>query len=433
MSGYADALAWLYRTQPRGIQPGLERIKRLLAALGDPHHAFPAFHVAGTNGKGSTAALIESALRTEGYRTGLYLSPHVTRFTERIQIEGTDIARDDVANALHRVRDASNRLADDAVHPTFFELVTAAAFHAFREAEIEVAVVEVGLGGRWDATNVVDPVASVVTNIGRDHMDRLGTTPDRIAAEKAGILRKDVAAVTGADGVALDVIRRTAADRSTPLTVEDGRTTRVLAESLDGTSFETDAWGRRRRFNLALLGRHQAMNATIAIRALERSGRFRVLPESAAEGFATVRLPGRLDRLPGETAWLLDGAHNPDAMRHLTDFLRRVAPGADVRLVFGILADKDLDGALDALTTLEPTMHVVDVPNVRTRPADEVAHAARGRGLDAAATALDEALERADRDPEAMHLVAGSLFLAGEVRRRLLGLEPDPIETPVLQ
>ncbi len=431
MTGYPDALAWLYRHQPRGIQPGLTRIGRLLAELDDPHESFAAFHVAGTNGKGSTAALIEAALRTEGYRTGLYVSPHVTRFTERIQVRGSEASPAVVARALGRVREAADRLADDGVEPTFFELATAACFDVFRDADVEIAAVEVGLGGRWDATNVVDPVVSVVTNIGRDHQDRLGATPEAVAAEKAGILRPGRPAVTGATGNALDVIRRRAAEVDSPLTVDDGRTTRVLAETFDGTTFQADAWGRRRRFDLALAGRHQAQNATLAIRALERSTRFRVLPESAAAAFATVRLPGRLERIDQRGPWLLDGAHNPDAMQALAAFIGQTRPEADVRLVFGMLAEKDLDGTLDALVPIRPVMRVVDVPNRRTRAAVDVAEAARRHGLDAATTTIDDAL--ASADPDAVNLVAGSLFLVGEARRRILAIDPDPIGSPVFQ
>lgn len=430
---YKDALRWLYDHQPRGVRLGLDRVRRLHSALDSPQAGLPVFHVAGTNGKGSTAALLEAALREEGYRTGHYLSPHLTRFAERIQVRGKDAAEPVVARALQRVHDAAQELTADAIELTFFELVTAAAFYVFRTERVEVAVVEVGLGGRLDATNLAEPVLSVITNVGRDHMDRLGTTPAEIAFEKAGILRPGVPAVTGAAGAALDTIRAQATAAGTPLLVEDGRTMRVHEESLERTVFEADAWGRRRRFELGLLGKHQAVNALLAVRALERSPRFRVLPEHAIDAFRDVLLPGRLERIGQETTWWVDGAHNPDAAHALAAFLARARPDADVHLVFGMLRDKDLDGALDAFAPLRPTIRTVDVPNARSRAAAEVANAATARGFDARPTTVETALAEPARGADALNVVAGSLFLAGEARRMLLDLPRDPIATPIHQ
>jgi dihydrofolate synthase/folylpolyglutamate synthase len=425
----------LYARQPRGIRLGLDRMRRLLAALEDPHDAFLGFHVAGTNGKGSTAAFIEAALRFEGYRTGLYLSPHVSAFAERIHTGGRPVAPRAVVDDVEAVRDAVESMERASDAPTFFEIVTAMAFHRFRRDRVEVAAVEVGLGGRHDATNLVRPLVSVITPIALDHTDRLGTQVADVAGEKAGIIRPGVPVVTAAQGVAAGVVERTAKQGSAPLTRVRAREARVLREDLEYTVFEADAWGRRRTFQLSMLGRHQALNALVAVRALERATRFRVLPEAAMQGLHTVRLPGRLEAFGTPTRFLVDGAHNPRAMATLVRFLQR--SGIDSPpLVLGVMREKDLDGILRALAPLAPRILATRVPGTpRSRDPDEIVTAAERLGMPAAsAGAPEDALERLR---EASHprpgVVTGSLYLAGHVRRILGGAKAEPIERPVYQ
>jgi dihydrofolate synthase / folylpolyglutamate synthase len=433
MQSYAEALGWLYARQGGGIRLGLERVARLLADLGDPQNTFGALHVAGTNGKGITAAWLHAALKAEGYRTGLYMSPHVSRFGERIQVDDEPISQKQVLDGLNRLRPLVE--ARDAVGdtPTFFEIVTALAFDHFRAAGVEVAVVEVGLGGRLDATNLVQPLVSVITSIGLDHLDRLGPTLAHVAAEKAGIIRNQVPVVTAADGEALDVIAGAARTHGARLVHVRPNDLRILKSDLERTVFEADAWGARRVVHLSALGAHQAQNALVALRTLEALPRFRVLPETAIDAMADVALPGRMERLGTDPAVWLDGAHNPEAMRRLAELVGSHA-GQPVRLLFGCLADKDLNGLIEALLPLRPEIIVTRVPNARAAEPSSVAAAFESQGVTAKVVDdLDAALKLWRMPPNAFRLATGSLFLVGALRDRLLRQASEPVATPIHQ
>lgn len=403
-----------------GIKLGLEQIRGLLGALGRPDRAFPSVLIAGTNGKGSVTAMVERGLRAAGYRTGRYTSPHLVRLEERFAIDGQPISgrlTDDVAE---RVRIASQNLP---APPSFFEATTAMALEAFREEAIAVAVLEVGLGGRLDATNAVAPVAVAITAIDFDHEAWLGSTLEAIAREKAGIIKPGVVTVLGPNPPEVDaVVAAACADAHAPLV----RAADAIVHDfglVDGHArlMVRTARAKYRGMTLGLAGRHQVQNAMVAIRLLEElsaSRTFRVPATAIRAGVEHVVWPGRLERIRREGVDLLvDGAHNPAGARALTAFLDEVY-GRRLPMVVSIMADKRVDAMVAALArgAAHLTFTAPDTPRA-ARPADLAEVAARV--APECPVACRERPEDAVRHAASLGspvVVAGSLYLAGEVR-----------------
>lgn len=439
-----------------GIKLGLENISRLCEALGHPERSFTTLHVAGTNGKGSVTAMAHAALGAAGLRTARYTSPHLADITERFVI-GENAVDTATFNAVaHEVLDLADRLVASGtlrVLPTFFEATTAIAFELFRRADVEVAVIEVGLGGRFDATNVITPVAGAITTIGFDHQQHLGSTLAEIAFEKAGIIKPGMTVVAGAlPSPAMDVVRRVAGERGATL-LESATDTRVTIDSpgletgghgaLDGASrvtFETPQ-GRYGPLTLALRGDHQVGNAVVATRLLEAAAAGGV-PVTAAHierGLSTAQWPARLEyiQLGGGHRVLLDSAHNAEGAGALAAHLRRWHP-TGLPLVVGIMRDKDVADILAPLLPL--TSHVVatSAPTPRALPADELAlrvrAAAERLGLTHLKVDVDEdplrAVQRALSTSDLV-CVAGSIFLVGPLRERLLSRAVAAAPPPV--
>ena len=398
--------AYLDGLQPLAMRFGLERMERGLEALGHPERAYPILHVAGTNGKGSTCAMAAAALRASGRRVGLYTSPHLVRFNERIQVDGVPVDDAALDRRIAAIRRACpwHEAGEEAERLTYFEFATLAGLLHLAEEGVDAAVVEVGLGGRFDATNAVVPRVAAVARIGLDHTQLLGDTVERIAFEKAGIFKPGVPAVAhGAQPPgALEVLRAEAARRGSPFT--------VAAPGYEG--------------EVALRGPHQRANAALAaeaLRALARAG-VAVGEAEIARGIAEARWPGRLEEVGGV---LLDGAHNPQGAAALAAALPALRPGSPVELVFGVLADKDLRGMLEGLAPAVRRLHLLAPPTPRARPAEEVRVLAASLGLRADVHAsLAEALACARKGAGSggTVCVAGSLYLVGEARG-LLGAE----------
>jgi dihydrofolate synthase/folylpolyglutamate synthase len=408
------------------IKLGLDNIERLLAALGHPERAFPAVQLAGTNGKGSTAAMLDSICRASGVRTGLYTSPHLVSITERIRLAGRDIARAEFARLVAHVRAASTELKTTAgALPTFFEQVTAVALVAFREARVELAILETGLGGRLDATTAARAAALALTPIALDHQEYLGDTLQAIAAEKSAIIHADAAAVVVAPqpDAALEIILA----RCRECGVAPRFATGDIHVSGAGESgrlrvtFKTDA-DVYENVRLSLRGRHQATNAAVAI-ALAEVLRERGLPVTRAtvvEGLETAAHAGRLELIPGQPSMLFDGAHNAAGARALREYLDEFI-SAPVTLVFGAMRDKELDEiaatlfpACDKLILTRPTNPRAATPDALGRPA--AAHGVNGAPLfvESPADALRAAA--ALTPPGGIVCVTGSLYLVGEVK-----------------
>ncbi|MCI0372609.1 MAG: bifunctional folylpolyglutamate synthase/dihydrofolate synthase [candidate division NC10 bacterium] len=421
---YPDALQYLYGLQRLGIKLGLENTRRLLRTLGNPERAFRAVHVGGTNGKGSTAALLGAILQAAGLRVGLYTSPHLLDFTERIRVNGEPIGPDAVADLTAEVRAAVEAafapVPDELpAHPTFFEVTTALAFLYFARAGVEWAVVEVGLGGRYDATNVLAPNLTVITNVAVEHQDLLGDSLEAIAAEKAGIVKPGVPLVTVAAEPGLGVFRRACAERGAPLLhVPTTYAWRREAPLPDGQVFSLQGAGsERRNLRIGLLGRHQLVNAATAVAAAERLREGGLaLPESAVrEGLAAARWPARLQVVGERPRILVDGAHNPAACRAVRDFLEEETFGRRL-LVFGALKDKDWGQMLEILLPAFSAAILCRPPS--DRAAEPVmllgtawGHCGHVEVVPDVADALTAA--RALARPEDTILVAGSLFTAG--------------------
>lgn len=419
MSG-DDPLSWLAEKTSAGVRWGVERTEALLAGVGDPHRHFRALHIGGTNGKGSVAALCDSALRAAGgARVGLYTSPHLVRFAERIQVDGAPVDEALLMDSLAHLRPEIERSG-----ATFFEAATALALLCFAEAGVEVAVVEVGLGGRLDATRVVTPIVTAVTQIARDHEEYLGSSLEVIAAEKAGIWRSGVPAITAETAPALlAVLRERAAEAGAPFIVLDGIAAVDTVEmGMEGTRFQltSTAWGERRVWT-PLVGAHQVRNAALAAEILA------LLPgdllpewEAVAAGFASVRWPGRfqVERVRG-TTWIFDVAHNPAGAAALAATLKQVAPPRPRVLVAGILADKawpemlpPLLAEVDAVVLTVPP----SAPAARRWQPEAVAAALASTSVPVRVIPdLGDALSRASTlAPHGTVLVTGSVHTVGD-------------------
>lgn len=432
MSGGRPALDYLLSLEQFGIKFGLDNMRTLVDALGHPERAYRTVHIAGTNGKGSVTAMVDAALRAAGYRAARYTSPHLRHMAERFVIDGAPITLDALEVAAREMRDVILGLMDGGRlpgSPTFFEATTALAFHLFRQAGVEVAVCEVGMGGRLDATNVLTPDVTAVTSIGYDHQQYLGSTLAEIASEKAGILKAGVPVIVGAmPHDALEPIARAAAERGAQLmhasegsTALDKGTTKTGGRRVEIRTPACD-YGT---IDLALAGSHQVGNALVAIRVLEAFGDAAHLPVPASavrHGLETVRWPGRLDRrtLPDGRQLLLDAAHNPEGAEALARFLGSTAESPPA-LVFTAMRDKDVR---DMLRVLSPRIHTLVLTRARTpRGADphELAAVARSVGV-TCPTVVEPALERALAHAWTLTpaiVVAGSIYLLGDVMEAL--------------
>jgi dihydrofolate synthase / folylpolyglutamate synthase len=423
----------LFALEQFGIKLGLDAMRRVLAGLGDPQQRWPCVHIAGTNGKGSVTAMVDTALRAAGWRTGRYTSPHLARLEERIAVAGVDVTPATLDAVLGQVFATVDALVADGVlaaTPTFFEVSTAAAFVVFADAAVDVAVVEVGLGGRFDATNVVAPAVTAITSIDFDHERHLGTTLAAIAGEKAGIAKPGVPMVVGSlpDEARL-VVERTAAERAAPLvSVPD---TVVMSRTHDsGHSVLTMTTPVRRypAVRLGLAGAHQAANAAVAVRTLEVLAEvtpIRAGADAILDGLRDVRWPARLEwlrRRRDGARLLVDAAHNPAGARALASYLEEAGMPA-VTLVTSVMHDKDVAGVLTPLVAHAAAVVATRAASSRATAAGELAEAvARLVPAGLPVTAIDDPWTAVHRALDGPHpvVIAGSIFLVGPLREALL-------------
>jgi dihydrofolate synthase / folylpolyglutamate synthase len=405
---YSESVRFLYSlgNEIQTAKFGLDRISRLLEALGGPHRSGRFIHVAGTNGKGSTCAMIEAGLRAAGVRTGLYTSPHLIEPTERIQIDGHLISEDQFAEAFTQVHELAERMLSTGeldLHPTYFESVTAMAFLLFARQQVDTIVLEVGMGGRLDATNVVDPALSVITPIDFDHQFFLGDTLAKIAAEKAGILKPGVPAIFAEQPSEAETILR--AHAKGPYTLAREWVISDLSIDERGSKF------RMRGLDIVcpLAGQHQVENARTAAIALHQ------LSVSPA-GIAQTRWPGRLERVSREPEIVLDGAHNPAGARALADHIRRFYSGRRIWMIYGVMRDKAVSEMASLLFPLADRVIVTMPDNSRAMPPEEIPApgATITRTVGQAVALLDKAA------PSDAIFITGSLFVVGEARALLV-------------
>ena len=415
----------LFALETFGIKLGLDNITTLCEALGHPERSFTSLHVAGTNGKGSVTAMAHAALRAAGVHAARYTSPHLSDLSERFVIDDRPVESMALEAAVADVLACADRLRTSGalpVQPTFFEATTAAAFELFRRAKIEVGVIEVGLGGRFDATNVISPVAGAITTIDFDHQQHLGHTLQAIAFEKAGIIKPGMTIVLGAlPREAHDVITRVADERGASLvdSAVDSRCTTQMTGGRAHVTIETPS-ATYGPVTLGLRGAHQAYNAVVAVRLLEAASHQGVgmSREAIEQGLANAQWPARLELIPLDDGHqvLLDAAHNPEGARALAEYLRRFHPERPP-LVIGVMRDKHVQEIIGTLLPHVSSVIATAAPTSRAIPAEDLARHLRAAGASDvvaepdAARAIDLALTRAP-----LVIVAGSIFLAGAVR-----------------
>lgn len=420
----------LVRRAGRGMVLGLDRVKRALVLLGNPHEKCVFVHVTGTNGKGSTSAMVESIARASGLRTGLYTSPHLCRWAERIRVDGEPISDEALADALGRV------LTTGPEGLTFFEVLTLAAFVAFAEAGVELGVLEVGIGGRFDATNVLDrPLATAITSVALDHTAILGESLSAIAREKAGIFRLGVPVVLGPLGdEALSTVLEVAAAHSVGPVVRVAREGESFSpgvfpvKSLAGGRARIELPERVVEAKLSLPGAHQLANAGVAAAiAMAASAQFPALASNIEEGLSSAKWPGRLERLvvDGKDV-LLDCAHNPHGAAALAAYLRDEGFSRErVVLVFGALGDKAWKDMLAILGPLANRRVYASPKGRAPAPLAEMDRMFAGEMVSEGRTAVRRAMELSQ--PGDLLVVAGSIYLVGEVRSEILGIPADPV------
>ena len=431
---YHDALTYLYSFTDFAKQPAqiyaaerydLRRFEGLLEKLGNPHRRFQSVHIAGTKGKGSTAAMVAAVLTVAGFRTGLFTSPHLHTFCERMRVDWQMIARGEVVKLVNEIAPA----VEATPNLTTFELITALAFLSFARLAVDFAVVEVGLGGRLDATNVIEPRVSAITSLSLDHTQVLGDTVAAIAGEKAGIVKPGVPVISAPQPPeAQAVIEAVCHKRHAPLVMVGRDWTWELCEAtLDGQTFRvaSDLAGTeefcQQTYHLPLLGRHQLINAALSIAALHalRSRGVTIPTKSILQGLARVEWPARFEVLSHDPMLVVDGAHNSDSARRLCQTLTDYFPGRDVTLIFGVSADKDPQSMLRELLPVARHVIVMQAKHPRAAPVDTLLPVVTALGRQAfvaadADQALDIALDlSAAGDPIC---ASGSLFVAGDVR-----------------
>lgn len=421
---YEEAVRKIESLQQFGSRPGLERIGALMNRLGNPQDRLKFVHVAGTNGKGTTCALLASVLCRAEYRTGLYLSPHLSDFRERMQINGQMISHSELASLADRVFPEIEKMKFQGEMITEFEAVTAMAFLWYADKACDLVVLEVGLGGRLDATNVIQkPLVSVITSISLDHTKILGDTVEQIAREKCGIIKEGGVTVSYPDQKpgAAEVIRRTSGERHNRLVETAFSGVRELSTGLSGTEF---LW-KGMRLHLPFLGEHQVKNAATALAVLDvlRNSGYSIPEEAVKRGFSEAEFPARFEVLSRSPLVILDGAHNPDGTAALASAVRQYLPDRKRIAVMGMLKDKDVDAALKNLSGLFSYVITTEPFSSRAMSATELAERWRRLGIPAEpAAGQDEALRMADGmlSPDGALLICGSLYLAGAVRSSAL-------------
>lgn len=422
---YRESIDWIHSVNRFGMKLGLDNIRMLTEALGNPQDKYKIIHVAGTNGKGSVCAMTASILKEAGYKVGLYISPYLEEFNERIQINGVNISNDDLARLATEVKGIiDDMVSNGLMHPTEFEVVTAIGLKYFEEQNVDFAVVEVGLGGRFDATNVVMPLVGVITNIGYDHMEILGDTLPKIAFEKAGIIKKGISVVSyPQEHEVMDVIKARCIEEGARLTVVDRGDIKLERVSPDGQAFE---YKDMKDIRITLLGEHQILNAATsieAVRSLKDYG-IEIKNKAIIEGLGKAKWPGRLEIMKRNPYILIDGAHNPQGAEVLRKAVEEIFDYNRLVLVTGVLKDKDVDGILKTLLPIadEAVLTKPDSPRAmssaelndrvkKIRPellthCDNDIETAVKKGIDL--TGKDDIL-----------LICGSLYLIGEVRKIL--------------
>lgn len=428
---YKEALEYIHGTRKLGSKLGLKNITELLNRLGNPQNKYPSIHVAGTNGKGSVTSMIAHVLHQSGYKVGMFISPYLENFTERIQVGLKEIPRDDLARITQKVKEKVDDMIEEGLnHPTEFEIVTAIGFSYFAEAEVDIAVVEVGLGGRFDATNVLKPILSVITSISYDHINILGDSLDKIAYEKAGIIKEGVPVVSYPQALeAAEVIRQVAAERNAPLTEVTPEQVKVKKQEFDEQIFDFIFEDKcYPDLKIRLPGSHQIINAATALTALmiaQKNG-LSLNSRDIYTGLEVTRWPGRLEKLCDKPLIIIDGAHNISGAKALAESIKFYFNNKKITLVLGILKDKAVDEIVATICPLAYKTIVTTPDSPRAIAPEELAEKVqlycRNISIEPdPIKALDIAIDTTEQD--GLMLVCGSLYLVGLARKYIRSLD----------
>jgi dihydrofolate synthase/folylpolyglutamate synthase len=412
----AEALEFIHSVSWLGSKPGLSRTQELLHRCGDPQDRLRFVHVAGTNGKGSVCAMLASVLTAAGYKTGLYISPYIARFSERMSIDGREIPMEELAEVTEMIRPHALAMADS---PTEFEIVTAVAMEYFARNRCDIVVLEVGLGGRLDSTNVIAaPECAVLTNIGLDHMEILGDTVEKIAAEKAAIIKAGSAAVLYAQRTSvMDLVREVCQSLGVPLRIADFNRLASVSDTLDGQVFRYRGW---EELNLPLLGAHQLRNAAVVLETVEalRGRGYAIPPAAVREGLAKTRWPARFEIVSRKPYFVVDGGHNPQCAESVVRGLLHYFPGRYRVLLLGVLKDKDYASLCDILAPCASEFVTITPGSPRALPAGELAEflSAYGKPVTACGSVREGVALARKLAGAGMACSVGSLYTAGAVR-----------------
>ena len=407
---YSDAENYVHSLLKFGIKPGLERINELLSLCGNPQGELRFVHVAGTNGKGTTSTYLANVLSEAGYKTGLFTSPYVKDFLERIQVDGKPVSKRTFCSSIEKVKSAVEKMSEQ---PTEFEVITAAALLCYKKEKCDIVVLEVGLGGRFDATNIIEtPICSVITSISLDHTQVLGDTIEKIAFEKCGIIKENGVTVTSSNqsAEALKVIEKTAKQRNNKLIVSDFSKAKIISQSINGTAFEY----KGKEYEIRLTGLHQvenALNAIEAARLIEN-----VSEKNIFDALKKTQMIARMQIISENPLTLLDGGHNEGCARALEKVLRSFIK-ADIHLVIGMMADKDCEKYLSIILPLCKTVTTVTPDNPRAISANELAEIAKKYCENVfVASSPGEARKTAEKNAgkNGAVVICGSFYLAGE-------------------
>ncbi len=421
MMTYENALEKIHSLLTFGSRPGLDRILTLLDRMGNPQDKLKYIHVAGTNGKGSVCAMLSSVLVASGYKTGLFISPYITDFRERIQINNAMVSKEELVSAVENTFPLVEQLQSEGIVITEFEYVNALQFYIHSKAECDIVVLETGMGGLLDCTNVIKaPLCSVITTIGLDHTAVLGDTIEKIAEQKCGIIKENSYAVTSTQETsAMNIIETTARSLKSPLAKSENIEINIISQELDKSILEYNGT----EIILKLAGEHQIENAKTALATLEilrLNGNLEISDNDIKTGFFNAVNPARLETLCKKPIVLLDGAHNPNGIEALKKAINRFLGDKKIIGIMGMLADKDIDTSIKLLENTFHKIYTVPVDNPRALDSNTLADKFNSLGFNATAfesaeTAFDTAFEEAKENDLAI-IICGSLYLAGEVR-----------------
>lgn len=423
---YNEAMAYIQNAYKFGINYGLDRTKKILELLGNPQEKIRCIHIAGTNGKGSITAMTSKILEIAGYKVGMYTSPFIEEFEERIQINGQNIKKDELAIIVSRIAEIVQKVVDMGYeHPTEFEIITCCMFVYFYEQNVDFAVIEVGLGGREDSTNVITPLASVITSISLDHMNILGDSIAKIASEKAGIIKDNVPVISYMQvDEAMKVIEDKCSQTNSKLIVADPSFVKEgkIIFNFGTQNLIIDTKNDHYDINLNLLGVHQKLNCNVVINLMECliSQNFKISKQNILDGLKEVHWPARLELMKKNPMVVLDGAHNIDGIRNLTESIKTYFKYDKLILILGILADKQVDEMIDMIVPLADKIIAVSPNSDRAKEADELAKIIKKQNPSCIAIkdytqAYKTALSHCKEDD--LLLIAGSLYLIGDMRK----------------